>query len=141
MRKAQSSLEFVLLVSFALLMGSSFLYVVQQNLANTQNARDEARVMQLFNILETEFTLAEKSPIGYKRTFLLPSSIDGQDYNVTGTSSGTGLDHDIVVNFNERDYVFLLPSSVRANYRNPLQKGENVIFMNCLEFYCELVIN
>lgn len=139
MRKAQSSLEFVLLVSFALLIGSSFLYVVQQNLASTQKDKDEARVMQLINLIETEFVLAEKSPEGYKRTFLLPSSIDGVDYEIRGTD---GLYNDIVVTYKENNFIYFIPNALTIKYGvENLKKGENNIYKQCTTFSCEINVN
>jgi len=128
-----------MLISFALLLGSAFLFVLQQNLASAQKDRDEVKVNQIMNIIENEMTLAEQSPVGYSRTFYLPSSIDGKNYLINASIDGSGK-NDVVIIFGQNYYVFLMPNSSIVQYNNPLLPGENNITKKCTSFSCTIVI-
>ncbi len=123
-RKAQSSVEFVMLITFTLMIASVLFYVLQNNLMEAERDRNEARVEQLMNIVNNEISLAQMSVPTYYRTFYLPSELYGSQYQINATRpSGGGTD--IVINYKGQEYVFLIPTTLGNAHL--LQKGENII--------------
>ncbi len=81
--KAQSAIEFIILVGVVLFFFIGFLYAVNVNLG--ERARDEKRtaVRDIALIIQDEVALASKSSDGYRRSFEVSDKILGSfDYNV-----------------------------------------------------------
>ena len=115
-RKAQVAFEFVLLVAVlftALLIFTSF---VRDNFSDVQTDTDYFKLKDVAISVKSEINLAVALEDGYQRSFFLPLTIDGLEYNIS------------------RDDGFLSFSSDAAEYtvgvppfEGTLQKGNNVI--------------
>lgn len=85
--KAQSAIEFIILIGAVLFIFISLSLVFQQNL---QEKNYEKRNQEIFNIaksVQQEIDIASLAADGYQRTFELPNKIINADYNITITSN------------------------------------------------------
>ena len=124
-RKAQSSIEFVMLISFTLLVASVLFYVMQNNLMEAEKDRNEARVGQLMNIINNEIALAQVAVPDYSRTFYLPNELYGFEYEIEARNHVSGSGTDVVIRYKGQEYIFLL--TTRIENPNLLKRGENMI--------------
>jgi len=139
--KAQSSLEFVILVSFVIMAMGAFLVLTQTNLATAKVQRDAELIDRVMNILYSELLFAEQSNTGYRRTFYLPVTLEGTEYSISVAFDGSGLRQDIVVVFKEKTYIFFLPdNAIRIQNPELLSTGETTISKVCGAFTCSLVL-
>ena len=106
MRKGQFAMEFVILLSFMIFFTAIFLVVIQKSYVQSQVIKKEQQVNEIMRIIYTEVSLAESSPSGYTRTFYIPTSINGADYDVWSTDGV-----DVVFDYGGTIYVFFLPNS------------------------------
>lgn len=140
-KKAQSSLEFVLLVSFVLMAMGAFLVLTQTNLASAKVERDAELINKVMNVLNSELLFAEQSSPGYKRTFYLPVALEGTEYSISAAFDGSFIRQDIVIVYNERTYIFFLPdNAIRIQNPEKLSTGETTISKVCGAFSCSLIL-
>jgi hypothetical protein len=139
--KAQSSLEFVLLVSFVLLIMGIFLIVVQKNLVTVQQEKEELMVGRILRIVNSELVMAEQSGPGFKRTFFIPTNLDGMEYNISAVTDSGG-NQDINISINGKDYIFFM-SSESSFILNPeeLSTGTHTIKRECALLRCYVVLD
>ena len=81
-KKAQSAIEFLILVGAVLFFFVAFLYAVQSNLSDKTRERREIAVREVALIVQDEIVLAWGSSDGYSRNFELPNKVQGADYEV-----------------------------------------------------------
>ncbi|MFT4260822.1 MAG: hypothetical protein ACMXX9_00125 [Candidatus Woesearchaeota archaeon] len=133
MKKAQSSIEFMILIGFAMIVVSVTLALISSDAERRFTAQNEAAVQELFDVIETEINLARISPAIYTREFFLPQVLQGQNYSISLADQ-----IELVVNFNNNTYVHFLNQSVSGN----LQKGQNTLVKTCsTQFSCEIRFN
>jgi len=125
-KRGQSAFEFIMLLGFALLFVLIIFYLLQTTLLDLQKDKNREEIKQVANILTTELSLAEASPTQYSRTFLLPSTIRGNVYDI---SSPDG--REIVIHYLGEQYVYFLSGQPLLNYTN-LGPGENSLRKRCL---------
>lgn len=83
MKKAQSALEFMILVIAAIFLLSTFSLIFYQNIAQKNVEKRNEAVMELALNLQNELEIAAKATDGYSREFELPNKIVGLDYSVS----------------------------------------------------------
>jgi hypothetical protein len=93
-------------VSFAIFFTAVFLVIMQKNYTEAKQITDENQVAQLMRLISSEISLAETSPNGYMRTFYVPTTINGEYYNVSSTDGV-----DVVFRYNGRIYVYYLANT------------------------------
>ncbi len=120
MKKAQASTEFVLLITFMLLVFIIVTIMVQKQLIQAKEQKNEALAKQLADEINNELKLANEVNPGYYREFYLPTLIGGNPYNMTLES-----DEDLIINLNGKEYVFFL--NYNATKITPLKPGKNTI--------------
>ena len=81
-RKAQSSIEFVIILIAVLFFFLSMLFVLQQNLAQKNFEKRDLIIKDLASNVRDEINLASTSSDGYSRNFKLPQDILGLDYSI-----------------------------------------------------------
>lgn len=126
-KKAQSAVEFISLVAFAMLFFAVFLTLLQNNLTQNFAKQDDAHVHQVFNIIDSEIKLAQASPAEYVRIFEIPSDIQGIPFNISCHNG-----NDVVIDFKDKQYVYFLSSNVMGGCLSPpIHSGENTIKKFC----------
>jgi len=127
-RRAQTSMEFVILTGFMLLAFLSFYIVIQSKLveANTENTDNAAKQAEL--LVVNELRVAESVPDGYYREFELPPKINAMNYNIS-IMNGVAGTPEIVVKYDGRERVYFVPQTYVSTLSN-LSKGKNNISKN-----------
>jgi len=128
-KKAQSSLEFVMLMGFVLLSTGMFLIVIQNSLKSAQDTQDQIIVDQVMNILNSEILYAEQSGVGYTRKMFIPTNLEGLDYNISSYAEG----REVVITFKERQYVYFRPDNSSRIIGN-LDVGTSTLTRVCPTF-------
>lgn len=82
-KRAQSAIEFLILIGAVLFFVTLFLMVVQGNVEQKNREKEEIIVQNMAMSIQDELNLAAKSTNGYSREFLIENTIYGKDYNVT----------------------------------------------------------
>ncbi|MEM4755664.1 MAG: hypothetical protein QW594_00870 [Candidatus Woesearchaeota archaeon] len=93
MKNAQSSIEFIIIVTFLILMITVLLVVITDRINQAQQAEDLEHLRQLASIIVAELDFAGKAPTGYYRQFYLPPTVKStREYELSyfnGSSLGT----------------------------------------------------
>ncbi len=110
-KKSQTSMEFVLLTSFMVLVFIIFFVVVQQRMSIIYQEINDASALQLENLVVNEIKLAESVSDNYFRKFVLPSNINGINYNIS-IMPGAGASTEIVIKYGEKERVYFLEAYV-----------------------------
>ena len=132
MKKAQSSIEVVLLIGFMFLAFNIFLLVIAQRMVDVQNQKDRQLIEDMGSVIEGEIELAAGVEDGYSRTFEIPKTLKGINYSVRLINSsimGTNYSEIVLkyLNFTKtHETVKKLPKNVDGIIR----KGENNISKN-----------
>ena len=119
--KGQSSLEFLVLISFALILISGLLVVFQNQVSSMEAVREKALVEQMYNLVLSELDFAMMSPPVYNRTFFLPRTLGGHNYSVSIVD-----DVEVVLEYRGVRNVFFLASD-QYNISGDFLIGNNVI--------------
>ena len=84
--KAQSSIEFFILIGAVLFFFMIILLAVQTSIADDIKQKKNIAIKEIALNLQDEVSLASSSTDGYSRTFSLPTDIQTDDYliNITG---------------------------------------------------------
>lgn len=81
--KAQTSVEFLLLVAFGTLIFIVFFAVIQDRIIAANNQESGNQLDRISDLLVSEFDLAQRFDNGYEREFWLPLNANGKTYNLT----------------------------------------------------------
>jgi hypothetical protein len=79
-KKAQSALEFVVLVGFMLFFFVSFIFLLELNMQQKNSEKIDTGVREIALTVQDEINLAHSASDGYSRNFSLPFSILGSNY-------------------------------------------------------------
>jgi hypothetical protein len=134
MKKAQTSMEFVILTGFMLLAFLVFYVVIQSKLVEANRDSIDRAAKQVETLVVNELKVAESVTDGYYREFELPSRVNNMDY-VVKIIPGVSNTPEIVVQYNGRERVYFVPQTyVSASSRvgkglNNISKNDGVILM------------
>ena len=81
-KKAQSGMEFVILIGFVLVSFTIFFLIIQGNLSDKISERQDKRIKEIALTVKNEINLAFHSSDGYRREFKIPKDVYGKDYNI-----------------------------------------------------------
>jgi cell division protein FtsI/penicillin-binding protein 2 len=81
MKKAQSATEFVVLVSFMIIVFFIFFFVIQERIVDMSQEQDKQYLREANRLVSSELELAKNSLTDYTRTFTL-RSFTNQEYDV-----------------------------------------------------------
>ena len=109
-KKAQSALEFTILIGFSLILITAMLLIFQRNIETAERNREEIIVEQMFNLIMSEFDFAEMSRPVYDRTFYLPLELGGRGYSLD-LRDGV----EIVIDYMGRERVRFLTNNTKVD--------------------------
>jgi len=116
--KAQTSVEFMILMGFVLFSLIAFLMVIQSNLLEKNVERKTRAIEEIALIVQDEINLAHESSEGYFREFELPSDVDRMDYEINITAGF------VYVRTTNIDYAISIPVQ---NVTGDVNAGDNSI--------------
>lgn len=117
-RKAQSAIEFVILVGAMLFIFITFLFVFQQKTAERSYERRNFAIQELALNVQNELSIAACATDGYQREFEVPSKILGMEYDITLIANS------VYINTTDGRHAMALPVQ---NVSGSIQKGGNFI--------------
>ncbi|MEK6899167.1 MAG: hypothetical protein AABW79_03665 [Nanoarchaeota archaeon] len=82
MKRAQSAIEFMILIGVLLLLMTGFLAFVGNNISQKQIEQRTALMRSIADNIEQEIRLANSASNGYSRNLELPSTILGKEYAI-----------------------------------------------------------
>ncbi|MGV8086575.1 MAG: hypothetical protein ACP5N1_03005 [Candidatus Woesearchaeota archaeon] len=125
MRKAQTSMEFVILTGFMLMAFLVFYIVIQIQLVEANRDKLDITAKQVETLVVNEIKIAESVTDGYYRDFYLPLNIQGIEYTIE-VLSGVGGTPEIVVKYSNKERVYFV-SQGYINGSSNVAKGWNNI--------------
>ena len=84
--KAQSAIEFIIILSAISVFFTGFMLVLQYNVADKNYERADFLTQEIALNVQNEVDLATNSVDGYTRQFSIPARILGSAYNINVTS-------------------------------------------------------
>ena len=124
-KKAQTSMEFVILTGFMLLAFLVFYVVIQAKLVEANRDSMDTAAKQIETLVVNELTVAESVTDGYYRVFELPERVNGMDYNIE-IIPGVNNTPEIVVQYNGKERVYFVPQTY-VSTSSRIGKGLNNI--------------
>jgi hypothetical protein len=124
-RKAQTSMEFVILTGFMLLAFLSFYIVIQSKLVEANSENTDNAAIQAELLVVNELRVAESVTDGYYREFELPQKINDMNYNIS-IMSGVANTPEIVIKYSNKERVYFVPQTYVSGLSN-VSKGKNNI--------------
>lgn len=109
MRRAQTTIEFFILVGFMLFVLLAFFIVVQERSSLIKQEIYRQEIEGVGNIITQEISLASQVRYGYTRVFSLPATIGGEDYTL---KLANGQEFSVRRKFSNDDYVVFLPADI-----------------------------
>jgi len=122
-RKAQTSMEFVILTGFMLLAFLIFYVIIQSKLVEANTNSIDSAAKQVETLVVNELKVAESVTDGYYREFELPQRVNGMDYTVK-IIPGVSDTPEIVVRYNGRERVYFVSQTYVSNLSR-VSKGLN----------------
>ncbi|MGM5485498.1 MAG: hypothetical protein ACQEP1_06535 [Nanobdellota archaeon] len=141
MKRAQSSIEFSLVIGIMVMTLSVFLIFLNTQMIEMQRENKYAILSDMGEVIESEMELANSVEDGYTRTIRLPETLDGFDYHIglrNGSTLGTNYSI-ITMGYNESedldvgDYVFFLGPNISGEFEagnNIIEKDDGRIYVN-----------
>lgn len=116
--KAQSAIEFLLLVGVVLFLTLGFMSVFQKDVARKGAEKREFEMQELMRSVQNEINIAAGSADGYIREFEIPDRIVGKEYSI-GIYDGY-----VYLNTTDGMHAMAVPTH---NVTGQLRKGANLI--------------
>lgn len=107
--RAQSATEFVILISFMIVIFFVFFFIIQQRIVDLSTYKDIQYLKEANNMLYSEIEIAQTVLPDYTRTFKLKQA-GGDSYTIKLLDK-----QEIVVSYNDLEYVTFLPVEVYGN--------------------------
>ncbi len=82
-KKAQSSIELVILTAFLLFAFLAFFFILEQKSSDREYEKKNVLVNNVIYNVEEEINLAISSDEGYYREFIVPEKIGDSEYNIS----------------------------------------------------------
>ena len=127
-KKAQGSIEFVVLVGAVLFFFIAFLTIMQNNNLQKEDQEKNVLIKQIAYNIQEEISLASESSDGYRREFFLPEKIINLNYNASITEGQIYL-----ITEDKRFSIALPVVNVTGNLtigKNIITKKNGIIYLN-----------
>ncbi len=86
-KKAQAAIEFIILVSVILFFFTIFFMLIQENMSDKIQERQNLELKEIGITFQNEINLASKAGDGYYREFKIPDKIGNKDYTISITEN------------------------------------------------------
>ena len=83
--KAQSAVEFIMILSFIIFSLTILSVIINEKISNNVRERDNQLLKITVLSIQDEISLASKASDGYLRSFRIPLDINGKDYKINIT--------------------------------------------------------
>ena len=127
MRKAQSSVEFIFLVSFMLLVIVGFFAVTSSKTLEAQEEGNKKIAETIADLAYKEIEIAQSVNDGYVRYFVMPPTVNGVNYSIQLID-----DKELVVKYVDYEYVKFIASNISGNISkgvNRLEKVNGIVYL------------
>ncbi|MGE0793099.1 MAG: hypothetical protein AB7V77_02895 [Candidatus Woesearchaeota archaeon] len=118
MKKGQSAMEFVILLTFMILVFSGFFLVIQTKILDVSESNEKTYLKELNNIVLNEVDLASTSKPDYHHPFNIPTNIKGKTYLIEILDN-----QEIVTLYENYEQINFLTTNITG----PIYIGKNVI--------------
>lgn len=125
-KHAQIAIEFIIITGVVLFFFVGFMIIINNNISDAKKARENTFMKDLALSVRDEVGLAAHASNGYSRTFTVPASISGTDYEINITENVLQLK-------TTRNAIALVVENVTGNVNkgsNFIRKINNVVFLN-----------
>ncbi len=142
LNRAQSSMEFAVIISFMFMILTIFFWAASERLSEIQDQNDKALLEDMGSYLKSELQLAAGAVDGYQRQFEIPRRLAGWQYQiVVNPYSGTDINHsEIILSYVNHsviyEYTIAVPINVTGSI-DPMEsldvnvsKLNNIIYIN-----------
>lgn len=126
--KSQSAMEFIILVSFMLLVILGFFAVASSRLLEAREEGNRRIAEDIAEFAYREIEIAKSVNDGYSRIFNMPQTVNGVNYNINIIDN-----RELVVNYLGYEHVKFLPAKVCGDIfipNNEIDKENGVICAN-----------
>lgn len=118
MKKGQTTMEFVILMTFMMIVFTSIFLVIQTKTISINNQVAERQALQLSNLVKNEVLMADSVLSGYVREFWIPDFLNGVTYKIEIADES-----ELLINLQEKSFVAFLTTNVSGQ----VVKGYNLI--------------
>lgn len=119
--KSQSSMEFIVLATFMLLVIVGFFGVTSSRVLEAREDVNRKIAEDIADFAYREIEIAASVNDGYKKSFSMPQNVNGVNYSIRVVDN-----IELTVNYLDYEHVRFLPSNVTGN----ITKGANTISRN-----------
>jgi hypothetical protein len=128
LKKAQTAIEFLIIVIVFLFLLLGFLLAIQNNVSEESKKRIAQEFQSVAFIVQDEVNLALESRDGYIRSFEIPNKIGSRDINVSIIDGSVHVDSD------DGEFEVALPVEDVSGQPRPgtnlIKKNESGVFLN-----------
>ena len=126
--KSQSSMEFITLASFMLLVLLGFFAITSSKMLEAREEGNRKIAEDIADFAYREIETAKSVNDGYTRIFAMPQTVNGIDYSIKITDNT-----ELAVTYLGYEHVSFLPSNVTGNIikgNNKISKNNGMISLN-----------
>lgn len=130
-KKAQFAMEFILLITFMLIVFLGFFAAVSYTITESEENKKQQAAENIAALVDNEIKLARSVNDGYEKTFTVPKKIDGNNYTINIVEN-----RELVVSYLEYEYVLFLPENVIGNVStglNEIKKNNSIVYLRNIE--------
>ena len=122
-KKSQSAIEFVLLISFMIVVFFGFFFAIQSQITDVTNKQKMQTLEEANNLVKTNIELARQSYPDFSNKFILPD-LGNTIYQVTIEENNT-----LVSKIDDKEYIDFLQYEIKGELKTG-SKYENIIYHN-----------
>ncbi len=127
-KKAQSALEFLIIIAFMMLVFVSFFSVASSQFSNVREQKRMGTAEEISRLVVNQVDLAAGLSDGYASTFVIPETVEGNAYSLQVIDG-----REVVVIFQDYEHVAFLSQNITGNVTfglNSITKRGERIFLN-----------
>lgn len=126
--KSQSSMEFIVLATFMLLVIVGFFGVTSSRVLEAREDVNRRIAEDIADFAYREIEIAASVNNGYKKSFSMPQNVNGVNYSIRIADN-----IELTVHYLDYEHVRFLPSNVTGNITkgaNTISRNNGVIYIN-----------
>jgi len=130
-KKSQFAMEFILLITFMLIVFLGFFAVVSYTITDLEENKKQQAAENIAALVDNEIKLARSVNDGYEKTFTVPKKIEGNNYTISIIEN-----KELVVIYLEYEYVLFLPENIMGNVStglNEIKKNNSIVYLRNIE--------